>query len=243
MQPIRDKDFDQLFKNAFDDAEITPSNDFWNGINAEIAPKKKRIIPVYWWAAAVILIVTTVAILTNQQTANKPSQLVKQVNEKMQKVDRGEESVLAVVKPIEVLKDSVRLVAKSVRRLEKVNILVNVKEKDDAIVATQVKKPETVTASIALPKNEVKTKVEEPILSPKEETVLAVVANPIPAEEVYDGDKVESRGIRNVGDVVNLIVNTVDKRKDKFIQFKNDDGESSLASINIGPFKIGRRNR
>jgi hypothetical protein len=32
MQPIRDKDFDQLFKDAFADAEVTPSRDLWSNI-------------------------------------------------------------------------------------------------------------------------------------------------------------------------------------------------------------------
>lgn len=67
MQPIRDKDFDQLFKDAFADAEVTPSRDLWSNIESEIAPKKKRIIPVYWLSAAAVLLIATLGILVYQQ--------------------------------------------------------------------------------------------------------------------------------------------------------------------------------
>lgn len=42
MQPIRDKDFDQLFKDAFADAEVAPYRDLWSSIESEITPKKKE---------------------------------------------------------------------------------------------------------------------------------------------------------------------------------------------------------
>ena len=60
MQPIQDKDFDQLFKNASEDAEITPSRDLWSSIESEIEPKRKRIFPIYWLSAAAVLLITAV---------------------------------------------------------------------------------------------------------------------------------------------------------------------------------------
>ena len=60
MQPIQDKDFDKLFKNAFEEAEMSPSRDLWSNIESEIEPKRKRIIPIYWLSAAAVLLIATV---------------------------------------------------------------------------------------------------------------------------------------------------------------------------------------
>ena len=49
------------------------------------------------------------------------------------------------------------------------------------------------------------------------------------------------RGIHNFGDLVNIVVAKVDKRKDKAIQFSDsDDDESTITSVNIGPVKINK---
>ena len=52
----------------------------------------------------------------------------------------------------------------------------------------------------------------------------------------------EHTKIRNVGDLINFVVEKVDKREQKFLQFKSDDDDnSSLVAINIGPFKLNAR--
>ena len=49
------------------------------------------------------------------------------------------------------------------------------------------------------------------------------------------------RGIHNFGDLVNIVVAKVDKRKDKAIQFTDsDDDESTVTAVNIGPVKINK---
>jgi hypothetical protein len=46
-------------------------------------------------------------------------------------------------------------------------------------------------------------------------------------------------GIRNFGDIVNLVVAKVDKRKDKVIEFSDDDEDgSSITGINLGVIKV-----
>lgn len=53
----------------------------------------------------------------------------------------------------------------------------------------------------------------------------------------------EHKGIRNVGDLVNYVVKKVDKRGEKFLQFKTDDDNSSLIAINIGILKFNKKKR
>jgi len=250
MQPIRDKDFDQLFKDTFADAEVTPSRDLWSNIESEIVPKKKRIIPVYWLSAAAILLVATIGILIYQQqnTTHQGKQLANNVIEKTKpevKQPIAQDTAVTTVESIEpvlpVRPKAVNAIAKT--KVKKEIKSTGLKETHSMITAPEMHKQEAVIAKIDEPKKDLKTKIEEAILQPKEETVTAAVATPVKTDEPVNDNEQSNKGIRNVGDVVNLIVNKMDKRKDKLIQFRTDDDDSSLSSINIGPFKFGKRKK
>jgi hypothetical protein len=248
MQPIRDKDFDQLFKDAFADAEVTPSRDLWSSIESEIAPKKKRIIPIYWLSAAAVLLVATIGVLVYQQqnTSSGGKQLASNTIEKTKPVVQEpvvKDSSTTIVAPVEniapVQPKAVSAIAKTKVKRE----VKSVVEQPRIVTAPEMQKQETVMAKVEEPKKDIKTKIEEAILQPKEEIVTAVVATPVKTDDPVNDNEQSNKGIRNMGDVINIIVNKVDKRKDKLIQFRTDDDDSSLSSINIGPFKIGKRKK
>lgn len=251
MQPIRDKDFDQLFKDAFADAEVTPSRDLWSNIESGITPKKKRIIPIYWLSAAAVLLIATVGVLVYQQqdTIKGGKQLASNTIEKTKPTVQEpiiKDSAKTIVEPVENIAPVVPVQPKAVSAIAKTKVKQTVKplvEQPRIVTAPEMQKQETYIAKIEEPKKDIKTKIEEAILQPKEEIVTAVVATPVKTDDPVNENEPSSKGIRNVGDVVNLIVNKMDKRKDKLIQFRTDDDDSSLASINIGPFKIGKRNK
>jgi len=250
MQPTPDKDFDQLFKNAFEDAEITPSRDLWSNIESEIEPKKKRIIPIYWLSAAAVLLVVATGILVYLQQNVNPKQLTSYVAPKAHKpvvVEQPvKDSAVTRVEPIEKTEAVVPVSAKPVTSLAKTITKKVVKpvEKQKIVTAPEVLKQEIMVVKNNEPKKDIKAQIEEAILQPGKETVIAANPTTIKVDEpVNDNDEQNIKNIRNVGDVVNLIVNKVDKRKDKFIQFRTDDDDSSLSSINIGPFKIGKRKK
>ncbi len=252
MQPIRDKDFDQLFKDAFADAEVTPSRDLWSNIESEIAPKKKRIIPVYWLSAAAVLLIATLGILVyQQQNTDGGKKLASNTIEKTKPAVQGpmvKDTVAKIVEPVENIAPVLPVQPRAASAIAKTKVKQEVKpviekEKQTIITAPDMQKQETAVAKVEEPKKDIKTKIEEAILQPKEETLI--VANPttVKTDEPVNDNEQTNKGIRNVGDVVNLIVNKMDKRKDKLIQFRTDDDDSSLASINIGPFKIGKRKK
>ncbi|WP_175635459.1 hypothetical protein [Pedobacter ghigonis] len=249
MQPTQDKDFDQLFKNAFDHAEITPSRDLWSNIESEIEPKKKRITPIYWLSAAAVLLVVTAGILVYQQQHVNPKQLTSYVAPKVKPVvveQPVQDSVVTNVKPVEKTEVVLPVSIKPATSLAKTTVKKVAKpvEKQKIVTATEVLKQETTIAKTEEPKKDIKTKIEEAVFQPEKEIVIAANPTTIKADEpINDNDEQNIKNIRNVGDVVNLIVNKVDKRKDKFIQFRTDDDDSSLSSINIGPFKIGKRKK
>lgn len=250
MQPIQDKDFDQLFKNAFEDAEITPSRDLWSNIESDIEPKKKRIIPVYWLSAAAVLLITTVGFLVYQQQEVKPKQFANNVEPKVMKpvneIQLVQDTTETATVPTEKLEQVLPNALKPEEVVAKTTVKENIKpvEKHKLITAPEMQKQETMIAQVAQPKEDIKAKIEDAVSKVNEETVLASTATVVKTDEVIgDDNQAESKGIRNVGDVVNLIVNKVDKRKDKFIQFRTDDDDSSLSSINIGPFKFGKKRK
>ncbi|CAH0253808.1 MULTISPECIES: hypothetical protein [unclassified Pedobacter] len=251
MQPIRDKDFDQLFKDAFADAEVTPSRDLWSNIESEIAPKKKRIIPIYWLSAAAVLLIATIGILVYQQqdSTNGDKKLANNTIEKKKpavRVQTIKDSSATIVAPVENIAPVLPVQPKAVSVIAKTKVKHEVKpavEQQRIVTAPEMQKQETVVAKVVEPKKDIKAEIEEAILQPKEEVVTALVATPVKTDAPINDNEQSNKGIRNVGDVVNLIVNKMDKRKDKLIQFRTDDDDSSLASINIGPFKIGKRNK
>ncbi|WP_129716421.1 hypothetical protein [Pedobacter sp. SYP-B3415] len=78
---MQDNDFDNLFRERFENAAVEPKKDLWAGISQELEPKKRRLTPVYWSAAAVVLLGVGIAFLFRpeekvQLTAhNKPQRI------------------------------------------------------------------------------------------------------------------------------------------------------------------------
>lgn len=250
MQPIQDKDFDKLFKNAFEDAEIIPSRDLWSNIESEIAPKKKRIIPIYWLSAAAVLLIATVGFLVFQQQEIEPNQLannvepevVKPIIETRPMQDSAKAVTIRTKKLESVLPTPVKPVDGLAKKIEKEAIQPT--EKQKVVTAPEMQKQGAMIAQVDKPREDIKTKIEDAVSKVNQEAVFASAATVVKTDEVTgDDNQEENKGIRNVGDVVNLIVNKVDKRKDKFIQFRTDDDDSSLSSINIGPFKFGKKRK
>jgi hypothetical protein len=252
MQPIRDKDFDQLFKDAFADAEVAPSRDLWSDIESEITPKKKRIVPIYWLSAAAILLIATVGILLYQQqdTSSAGKQLASNTIEKTKPVVQApvvKDAVTTIVAPVENITAVLPVKSKAVSVVAKTKVkqdVVKPVEKQPIVTAPEMQKQETMVAQVEDPKKDIKAQIDAAILEqPKVDIVTAANLTTVKTDEPVNDNEQSNKGIRNVGDVVNLIVNKMDKRKDKLIQFRTDDDDSSLASINIGPFKIGKRTK
>ncbi len=251
MQPIRDKDFDQLLKDAFADAEVTPSRDLWSNIESEITPKKKRIVPIYWLSAAAMLLIATIGILIYQQQ-NDTTEGKQLANNSIEKPKQAVEAPVvkdqlpAVVKPVKDVAPILPVEVKPARAIAKTKVkqdVVKPVEKQRMETAPEMQKQETMIAQVESPKNDIKAQIDAAILSqPKVDIVTASNPTTVKTDEPIN-DNEQNKGIRNMGDVINIIVNKVDKRKDKLIQFRTDDDDSSLSSINIGPFKIGKRKK
>lgn len=258
MQNIQDKEFDQLFKSRFEDAEITPSADLWAGIEAElVTTTNKKSLPVYWMAAAVVLVTLTVGLLV----FNKEEKIQLQGPLAITAPAAAERGSAAIVESDRsapegtvatatdqrsavggsVITRSVIAVNKEQGQVETVVAASNennlVSMQPIAPVAHLTIKDATVTRSASIEKTAA--------LQSSEETVIASIADHdlIKGEVINENDEAtDKKGIRNVGDLINYVVDKVDKREEKFIKFKTDDDDnSSLIGLNIGMIKFNQR--
>lgn len=236
MQPMQDKDFDQLFKDQFEHAEIQPSANLWTNISQELAPRKKRSLPIYWSAAAAVFVIVTISLLYPKA---EKMQLQGTTPVADQLVAENQIKAAAVLElPVSEEKSTPLVLAPKLKLENQV--------KKDNLLAMQPNDidlhPKNTTIDVQ--------PVEKKELAQKEIDLNSVVFAKVDGPEISDvkdqvSETTERKGIRNVGDVINFVVDKFDKREKKIIQFKTDDDDnSSLIAINIGILKFNpKRNK
>jgi len=230
---MRDKEFDQLFKDRFEDMEVQPSANLWNNIAEELKPIKKRVFPAYWVAAAVALIVFSVVLMAPDQEkirlqgtasiANEPSQLV------------GTQPTVSIKKIVE--KDTATYKSTALVIAPRLNEAIAEKE-------FKAKQPKLITVRPIVKADVivVAKQVEEPAIIDHNIVIAkADVTDDGSNDVIAEADPAAYKGIRNVGDLVNYVVDKVDKRERKFLKFNTDEDNSSLIGINIGFIKLNSK--
>lgn len=242
MQTMQDKDLDQLFHDAFADAEIVPTKDLWGTIEQEIKPKKSKGLPLYWMAAAMVLIAVSTGLLLNKQ--DKIQLHGKTDITKYDVKPRVSVKNESYQQPI--IQETKRLVLNNEEKNTKAARLINNKPIIKSIVT---KYPEPLMAQTGEKTEFIKKDVVVSIEKFHEnaEMVLTGLQNQTIADNaINENDQADHKtGIKNIGDLVNYVVGRVDKREDKLISFKNneDDDGFTLASINIGSIKFNLHKR
>lgn len=238
---MQDKEFDQLFKGQFEEAEIQPSANLWDAIEAGITPApKRRVLPGWWMAAAVALVAMSVGLLFNKtekiQLQGTAALVDKKVTPSIEEPVQIENQVIAS-QPLVIEKKESTVVD---RQLDKRAVLSS---EEKSLVAVQP----NVTLSHPLHiENETLAKVAVGSIQETSNTDIVIASTDLPVNTgdaiINENDQAEHTRIRNVGDLINFVVDKVDKREQKFLQFKTDsDDNSSLIAINIGPFKLNPR--
>ena len=256
MQHIPDNEFDRLFKDRLMDAEVQPANDLWERIAPQLARKKKRNITIYWSAAATVLIALSAGLLFKPQekialhaaqesvpakapaaAGNSGVPAEKHTNAKAQITSTALQSVSEEQgnnspSPIE----KHYAASKNLIVEEKSLVAMQPVEEDDHHI---IKVTEEPAATIT---TEIETAMTETALA---NNIKPVNTEPEVSEAMNEGAEVEHQSrprIRNAGDIVNFVVDKLDKREQKFVEFRTDDDEgTSLVAINIGPLKINQR--
>ncbi|MFI5452342.1 hypothetical protein ACHMWN_09305 [Pedobacter sp. UC225_61] len=244
MQHIPDKEFDNLIRNKFEDAEIEPSANLWATIEQQLEPKRKRVIPIYWMAAASVAIAIT-ALLVFQKT------------EKIQL--HGDDTVATVVEPTKqdavIPTTEVPVIPVSVKesnstssavKTQKVQLLDRTPSENNSEIILASVQPKTITDRLPIKAADAKPLdvIEREVPIENNEVVIAKVEPQKEEGQVITETEntTERRGIRNVGDLVNYVVDKVDKREKKLVRFNTDDDDnSSLIGINIGFLKLNSK--
>jgi hypothetical protein len=261
---MQDKEFDDLFRSKLGDFEAQPSAQVWQNIDAELAGKRKKsIFPILSIAASVLILLTAGILFIPKKGVVKhkkqDTNVIAKVNPSVIKPGNAEP-----VNPSEKQQEQLAAVETPVKNTTKVNqpkIKINAVEQKEQ-VSTSIAKIEIVKhedqsliASAGIPK-QVDVVKQDPIelteatSAENKETVdnsaISLPAQPVlasnqPAKTVKPVAK--KRGIRSFGDIVNLVVAKVDKRKDKLIQFSDSDDDGSvITAVHLGALKIKRDN-
>jgi hypothetical protein len=234
MGHMQDRDFDQLFKDQFAEAEVAPSANLWAGIEKELSPRRRVVLPAYWMAAAVVIVAVMVGVLMPK---SEPIRL------------RGSAEFVAsnLNTPTIAPSKTVEAVVVEEAPMESTPLVIAARLNE-----SDVKKDFEAMQPIAVRKHPVHTDVRntpavvatvEPEVTAND-LMMARVEAPQEVIAITETEQPEHRGIRNVGDLVNLVVNKVDKRDKKLIQFNTDeDDNSSLIAINIGFLRFNKRDK
>lgn len=253
---MQDKEFDDLFRSKLDNFEVEPSAQVWQNIDAELGGRKRKsIFPILSIAASVLILLTAGILFipkkgvvkhnpidSNKVTANKVTPtVVKPENVNPVTASVKKEEQLAVVRP------RVKYVASTHQPRV---IAVEPKEQGQQVIAKEemVKPEQQPILAVVNTRTDENAKPIELEAAPSavkhidHDATISIPAQPVLAS-VPTKPVVKKHGIRNFGDLVNLVVAKVDKRKDKLIQFTDsDDDESMISAVHIGAVKIKRDN-
>jgi hypothetical protein len=257
MQHMPDKDFDKLFRDQFMDAEIEPSADLWSNIADKLEPSKKRSFPLMWVAAASVAVVAAVMLFTqsDEKILLRPNAIAK--------ASVSNESNTAAVPVTTVVNTPNEAVADGVEMPNATKSVQAVKRSVAPVEAPNANEQKNIFASVQpsetndhlVIKDDIKRGEVKPLEVIKQEKVTTetqtnrMIAAAVPTKDetteyidpVEDNDN--KKGIRNVGDLVNYVVDKVDKREKKLIKFNTDDDDnSSIIGLNIGFLKLNRKN-
>lgn len=251
-----DKELDELFSAKLDGLEAEPSAHLWQNISFELdkKPKKKSLFPVLRIAAGLIVVLSVgLLLMRNDQKVAKNQPYQKIVKQKVEQVQpETKQPEIVVGKKERLFLNAKNKAVKEARpkrnsKVFSVEATIQSKEKqaDLSIQTLAQNKPqhglgnvETVPVKIAaVPDMATKLNVQ-----PENETPETPVNQPqvLPAKRSIMPTIAKRKGIRNMGDLVNLVMAKVDKRNDKLIEFSDsDDGdESNVTGINLGIITI-----
>ncbi|WP_214071297.1 hypothetical protein [Mucilaginibacter sp. dw_454] len=256
---MQDKDFDKIFNSKFEDFEVEPSPMVWDNIADELDNKKgKRSWMPYLSIAALLAVICTAGLLLLQKETTGEHHHSYANSTRHDTVKSLTQTAAPVVKqpePVVVDRSATdRVASNSNHQHKNVSPVTHITEqvtakKEDAVNNVQAPKanPQLI-AQVTAPINDpVKPIMPDVQLAPK---TIDIAATPVERPAVMasagnqENEPVKKRGIHNLGGLINVLVAKVDKRQDKLIEFSDDaddDAETSVTGVNIGPLKIKKQ--
>ena len=251
-----DNEFDKVFRSKLTGFEAEPSADAWSGIEDKLNARKRKVttVPLLGIAASILIVLSAGLLFIPHKSKTDGRHLVKN------KVSRVNQPLNVP----EIEKNAERRIVKSKtgKTIPAQTIAVNkvqqpylVKYEAVKIKDTELKQSPVIELSghpLAGSIRQNKQELINPVVIVKEvppieqslnekineKPVLAAAQLPVADEPVAETVKPKHK-IKTFGDLVNVVVGKVDKRKDKLIEFTDvDDDESTITGINLGVLKI-----
>lgn len=256
---MQDKELDRLFQQKLDDLEIQPSAHVWQGINAELNAGRRKgiLLPLLSAAAGVILLITAGILFIPKQRGkhnDHPTEIVKTHQPVKQPVAVTVEPV--VPPPPAQNKVPANPVIAPVNTIAQVN-KTKIKSNLTPPVSQPVNPiPSPVTAHTDEPLLANAPAADYPVvnaavpdtaarISPKSTIIASGNTQPVLIAQVSPhavpaiAKSVKKHRIRSLGDVFNVVIAAVDKRKDKVIEFSNtDEDDATITGLNLGFIKV-----
>ena len=252
MQHTSDNDFDDLFKSKFEHAAVEPSADLWDKIAPQVTPQRKRALPLLWMAAASVALVVSamlwftandkiqlhaaqVEVVPNKVTPEPVSQIQPEAVLPIVANQKGEGTIRSSSRPTRSSETSfgnVAVIEKPI--IQKINELAvqpNVSNEHLPI------KKATVEPIIAAGFSR---DIENEIMYAQANSATEIIDN----GGFNDASNDNRKGLRNVGDLINYVVDRVDRRDRKIVKFDTDDDDnSSIIGLNVGFIKLNKKDR
>ena len=258
---MQDKELDMLFKQQLDDLEIQPSASVWQGISSELnTNRRKRILlPLLSAAAGVILLITAGILfipkqhvkVDDKQHSNRVADATKPVKQPVVKTAPivpptlvpNKTTVSPVIAPVNAIAKTNKPKTKSNLTQPVQQPGINNKPSVDApadqpmlaqtpVVNYNVIKTTGPDTAVTISPKPVVLNNEKP------QQALIAQADTQPLPTATKPVKKHHR-IRSLGDVFNVMIAAVDKRKDKVIEFTNtDEDDATITGVNLGFIKV-----
>lgn len=255
MQHMPDNDFDNLFRDKFMNAEVEPSANLWANIEGQLATKRKRKFPLMWVAAASVAVVASVMMFTQSGEKIYLQSSTTDVAAVQPVVEQPVSTVTttnADTTPAAATPTGNRVASRNLatREVPAEAVAQLVDDQKNIIASVQ---PSTSNEHLPIKRAEVKTLDVTntanvvPVVNTASDnsngTMMANLGNLADDDAPEQAVETNKKGIRNMGDLINYVVEKVDKREKKLIKFNTDDDDnSSIIGLNIGFVKLNKKN-
>ena len=254
---MQDNELDHLFRSNLEGFEMEPSAKVWQNIDAELQTGKRWkiiLMPFLSVAASIIVLVTAGILLIPHKTPVAHSQPIKDRIAENNPPAKKAAVVAAIVKP-QVTQTAIA--ANPVNQSNRIrSVKKNIAVRQQPVANTTISQPSPVTPPVQLVIADVPQKHDDNVQNVKIDTAViaqtipsvqtikpATIASNIPAAAPATKPAGKKHRIHSFGDMMNVVIAAVDKRKDKFIEFSDtDDDESTITGVNLGIVALKKQN-